>query len=199
MASPIISIPNNPAGQGNPLTPITGTPVGQTPSTGTTITSAAGLASQDASAAQGFTNAGAGIINAEQAYLQPLLTGDRTAVTQDLAPQINAVSSQYDAAFKALNKQNPRSGGSISSSENLMASKAGAISDTITSARSQAAQQESSLAGQVLSFASGESSISASTLSSIISSELAKSGQDAAAFGSLGGGIGSIIGGLIAA
>lgn len=66
--------------------------------------------------ARGKSDLGTGekMLQAPANFWQTLLSGDRTAMTSTLAPEISTVSSQYQAARKAASEFSPRGGGRTS-------------------------------------------------------------------------------------
>lgn len=127
--------------------------------------------------AEGTLNKSLSDLGAPLDMWKKILTGDKTAVTASMAPEINTILGQYDTAFKTQNELNPRGGGTTAFNQNLQYKKIGDILNTLLGARKEAAGQVASLAGQEASVGGEEASIG-SVLGQIGAGETSASIQD---------------------
>lgn len=80
-------------------------------------------------------------------YFQRLLSGDKTLMSQAVAPTANAISSQYDAARRTVNQNMPRGGFSSVLQAELPFQKAKATGDLFSILQPAAAQGLMGIAG----------------------------------------------------
>lgn len=84
-----------------------------------------------------------------EAYYQKLLTGNRASAMSAVAPTVNAINSQTDAATRQASAMGTaRGGGANAPQQQIDTTKQAAVESAITGARSGAAQGESAVAGE---------------------------------------------------
>jgi hypothetical protein len=98
-------------------------------------------------------------------YWSKILTGGRYDALEALAPEVNTITSQYDAGTRAMSEFSPRSGGRTSAMEENRFRKNADITKTLLGARPAAAQGLLSAASGVGALGSGELSSASSALS----------------------------------
>ena len=135
-----------------------------------------------------------GGITALQQYLQPLLSGDRQALTQAAAPQIAQITNQYDTAYQTISQLGPRGGGTNSAEASLRGKEASDVANTVNNERTQALTAEQQLVQTLLGSSATNSATSQSALSTALQGLLTQSGQNQQSSSSLGSGIGSLLG-----
>jgi hypothetical protein len=89
-------------------------------------------------------------------YYTTLMSGDRSAVSEALAPQINATNRAYDNANRTAAEFAPRGGGQASGIEALQTKQAGDVGSLFNTARSTGAAGLSSIAPLYGSLSSSE-------------------------------------------
>jgi len=83
-------------------------------------------------------------------YWQNLLGGSRTAITQAVAPETNAIQAQSDAAQRQQAAMGTaRGGGTAAANQQRQTTTQAAIDQGILAARPQAAQQEAAVGGKI--------------------------------------------------
>lgn len=139
-------------------------------------------------------------------YWQKLLEPPtRTSLLEQQAPVVSSVVGQYSTGRKSL-AQAPRGGGTNAVAANLPFEESGAITDLLEKQLSQnlnvlqpeAANAITGIAGVLSSLGLSELGISSQDLQALIGAKLVQSGQNTAAAGQAGQGIGAIIASLIA-
>lgn len=128
----------------------------------------------------------------------------RTGLLEQEAPVVSSVVGQYSTGRKAL-AQAPRGGGTNSISANLPFEESGAItgllqnrlSDVLNTLQPEAANALTGIAGILSSLGLSEMGLSQQDLQALIGAKIAQSGQNTAAAGEAGKGIGAIIAALI--
>lgn len=81
-----------------------------------------------------------------QNFWKPLVSGNRSAIDQFLAPERRAINQGYKSVSKNLATFGPRGGGRVSSLANADIARQGALSDLVFGARKTGANQLESLA-----------------------------------------------------
>src|SRR5215469_3069679 len=83
-------------------------------------------------------------------YWQNLLGGNRTAITQAVAPETNAIQAQSDAAARQQAAMGTaRGGGTAAANQDRQTQTQAQIDQGILAARPQAAQQEAAVGGKI--------------------------------------------------
>lgn len=132
-------------------------------------------------------------------FFKQLLTGDRTTVGQVLAPEIQAVMSQYDATKRNLGEYGPRGGGQVAALGSLAQQEAGQVGSLYSGARQRGAQGLEGIGQSLGQLGLGASGLGAQSFGQMLQSILGEQGleagitqrkQDAL------GGVGSLVGGL---
>lgn len=121
-------------------------------------------------------------------YNSKILSGDRAAVTQAEAPEINAVTGQADQAKKQQAAMGTsRSGGVNAGNQQRQTQVQGAVTDLIDKARPQAAASQASIGANTLGLGEGaaQSSTSDALNSYKLTSQNAKDSGAAAAAAAL--------------
>lgn len=98
-------------------------------------------------------------------YWTKILTGGRYDALEALAPEVNTITSQYDAGTRAMSEFSPRSGGRTSAMEENRFRKNADITRTLLGARPAAAQGLLTAASGVGSMGTSELGIGNSALS----------------------------------
>lgn len=93
-----------------------------------------------------LTGASQGVADVSK-FWKPLLSGNRTAIDQFLAPERRAINSGYDATARTLATLGPRGGGRISSLAKADTARQSQLSDLVFRGRKQAAGAMQDLAG----------------------------------------------------
>lgn len=97
-------------------------------------------------------NAGNETLGRSQSYYEPLISGDRSAVLQAVAPTVAAVNAQTDAQKRAIATSGTARGGGVNAvTQQLEGGKQAAIDQAITGARSGAAAGETQIGGTQIS------------------------------------------------
>jgi len=165
------------------------------------------------SAAQGQGILGAGANQTQQGvgaaapalqFLTKLVNGDQGEVTQAAQPEIDNITQQFDQIRNMISLQ-PRGGGKTSALAEAPFQKSGAIQRTEGQMRSNAAGALGGLATTLAGLGISEAGLGAGLeqqASNIAMNKaqmnIQETGNLMGMFGSLGQGIGSIVGGLIA-
>ena len=102
-----------------------------------------------------LANQGQGNMGLVQDYLRKLMSGDRGLTMQTLAPEINALTQQYQGATSAARGMYPRGGQTASQAAQLPYQLQGNINNLLFSARPQAAQQLGTLGSNQASLGLG--------------------------------------------
>lgn len=138
-------------------------------------------------------------------FYSKILSGDSNAISSAIGPQARAVDSQFAAAKKAADQGMVRGGARSVQQAELPFKKAGIISDAILKTQPEAAGKLMQIAQLLSSFGLQEQVLGAGLLGQSSQSQLAVRGQDNAEnaawtqmLGQIGGGIGSLFGGLAA-
>lgn len=127
-------------------------------------------------------------------FFQALMSGDRNAILNVLAPEVDTLTSQYDTGRKTAEEFAPRGGGRGAALEELPFRKAGEINKLVQGAHSAGASGLTSVASLFGQLGTGEmgggTNAADSAFSNIQTAKVNQQQQQAAA--------GSAIGGLIA-
>ncbi len=95
------------------------------------------------------TGKGLDLFNDPINYFQKLLSGDQQSMSEAVAPEARAISSQYDAAQRAAAIGNPRSGYRSSTMANLPFEQAGKVGDLYQRLRPTAAGALANIGGSI--------------------------------------------------
>lgn len=117
---------------------------------------------QSANVFNWFKKSGKGAMN----FWNTILSGDKTAIMSLLSPEISATNTSFDAASRQIDSLLPRGGGKVSAQAGVDTGRAQSISNLISSARPQAAQQLASLAGLFGQQSLGEAGLGVQALGS---------------------------------
>lgn len=108
-------------------------------------TGKSGVDTGRATTAQGVSG-----LSSSQAYWQKLMSGNRPALEQAVAPETNAVQSQGDAARRnAAATGTARGGGTAGANEQQKTDQMARIDNLLFGVRPQAAQQEAAVSGEI--------------------------------------------------
>jgi hypothetical protein len=133
-------------------------------------------------------------------FFETLLSGNRTAVTQTLAPEIQAVKDQYDATKRSIGEYGPRGGGQVAAIGSLEEKEAGQIGGLYSGARQRGAaglgEVGQALGGLGLSAESLASGDIGTILQSLLGQQQIEAGVTQRKQQALGG-LGSLIGSFI--
>jgi hypothetical protein len=133
-------------------------------------------------------------------YYTALLTGDRPAVTEALAPQTNAINRAYDVANRTATEFSPRGGGQASSIEALQAKQAGDVGALFNTARSTGAAGLGAIAPLYSSLSSSELGTAAGASATDINAQIQQAWLDfqrQQATSGLAGSLGATLGNLL--
>ena len=144
-------------------------------------------------------------------YFRTLLSGDRQAMGELLAPEIGAITGQADAARRNIAEFGPRGGGTTSAINNLETGKAQAIGELYQKARPYAAQGLSQIGSTLMGAGTANLGVAsgayegqagaygtqANAYNNIARLVEAERQRRSAAWGSLFEGIGNIAGGFL--
>jgi hypothetical protein len=137
-------------------------------------------------------------------YFRTLLSGDRQAMTELLAPELRQAGTAYEQGKRNIAEFGPRGGGTTSAISGLETARAGAVSDIYQKARPYAAQGLMQTGGLLTS--AGAQNLGTATgaygaqmggytnLAELVEKQRQARAQ---AWGGIGSGIGSILGGII--
>lgn len=148
---------------------------------------------------------GTSLLNQPLDYWKKILEPPtRTGLLEQEAPVVSSVVGQYSTGRKAL-AQAPRGGGTNAVSANLPFEESGAItgllqnrlSDVLNTLQPEAANAITGISGILSSLGLSELGISSQDLQALIGAKIAQAGQNTAAAGQAGQGIGAIIASLI--
>jgi hypothetical protein len=137
-------------------------------------------------------------------YLKPLVSGDRTAMTEALGPELGNIGRQFDSAKRNTAEFGPRGGGQAGELANLETQRASTIGDAYLKARPLAAGALTNI-GSIMTGA-GTSNFGAATgaynsqgnqYSNLAQQIAQERARRSAAWGSLFSGIGSAAGGFL--
>lgn len=114
---------------------------------------------------------GAGYLNGAQTGLsdlkkfwQPLVSGDRNAIDQFLAPERRAINQGATATAQSLNRMAPRGGGRVSALAGADVARQGALNDLVFGARKEGANQLAGLNQSSGQLGLGQMGVGASVL-----------------------------------
>lgn len=126
-------------------------------------------------------------------FYRTLLGGDRTALTETLAPEIGTVVGQFDTARKNIAQFAPRGGGRSAALGESQFKIADIITNLLAKSRRDAAGQVAAIGGQLGALGASELASAGGIAGSTINSLLLKRKQDIAAQTQLGTGIGKLL------
>jgi hypothetical protein len=127
-------------------------------------------------------------------FFQALMSGDRNAILNVLAPEVDTLTSQYDTGRKTAEEFAPRGGGRGAALEELPFRKAGEINKMVQGAQEKGASGLTSVASLFSQLGLGEIGAGTSAANSAFSNiQTAKENQQAQQASA-----GEAIGGLIA-
>lgn len=136
-------------------------------------------------------------------YFNTIMNGSQTNTEKQLAPQVNTVMKQYDAALNAGEQLGPKGGGRTSAIESAKTGKAGAYGNLLDSAAPTAAANLGSIGKDVAGAGAAAAGVGVAQTGQAIgqASGLANAtnNQNQNIFGnaaSAGSGIGQLIGGV---
>jgi len=139
-------------------------------------------------------------------YYQTLASGNPSAISQLIAPDVANISSQYTQAQKATDEFGARGGGATAANAEAQYGEAGAIASLFTGARqtgetglSTIAQLLGSMSLGSFSAGAGSAAGAASTAGSTVGQLQTQQQMQQQAQAALGGGLGSIIALLVGA
>ena len=151
--------------------------------------------------ASDFGQMGAGPLGMSLDYLRNILSANGQQAMAAVAPEEGRVIDQYDTARKAISSFSPRGGGTTSALAQSRLSQAGDISDLFTGARREAFGQAASLGTSLEGLSLSGSQLASADLQRILDSILTEQGfdvqqhgQNMAALGELGQGVGTLLG-----
>lgn len=117
------------------------------------------------SGGQGTTNQGLGELGQAANYNSKILSGNRSAVTEAMAPEINSVTSQANQLKKQQSAMGTsRGGGTNAGNQQLGTQESGQITNLIAQARPQASQALSQIGAQTGGIGLGEMGVGANLL-----------------------------------
>lgn len=131
-------------------------------------------------------------------FYQTLLGGDRTALTETLAPEIGTVVGQFDTARKNIAQFAPRGGGRSAVLGESRFKVADIITQLLAKSRREAAGQVAAIGGQLGALGSSELATAGGIAGGTISSLLVRREQEIAAQTQLGTGIGKLLAQIVA-
>lgn len=145
---------------------------------------------------QGSTlfNAGMPLLNQASSYYRALLSGNRGALTQALAPEIGAITDVYRGAEKGLERSGVRGAQRDMAEAEIGRERAGRIAGLVPALRPQAAQS----LGQLGQFATGQGTATTSGAGSLYGSILSGQRDDRRHADEQGSAFGAGLGGLVA-
>jgi phage-related minor tail protein len=104
-------------------------------------------ATQARDTGMGYLNLFSQNLDAPTGYFQKLLSGDKTLMSQAVAPTAGAISSQFDAAKRSVNQNMPRGGYSSTLQAELPFQKAQQVGNLFSTLQPAAAQGLMNIAG----------------------------------------------------
>lgn len=130
-------------------------------------------------------------------YLMPLLGGDKTAVTQTLAPEYDTILQQYDTARKTASETGPRGGAKGEAIAESTFKQADALSRLLQVVRREAANSVTGIGESRANRGVAKEATGIQSLDQAIASLTAKRGQNLQTYGDIGQGIGSVVASLL--
>lgn len=134
-------------------------------------------------------------------YFKKILGGDPAAMMEATRPERGRVIDQYDTARRAVSQFAPRGGGATSAVAGSFLQEAQQLGDVTSTARREAIGQAGQLGATLQGLGLSADDMASRDLNSIISTimsnkqlDLTKRGQNFAAVGELGQGLGSLLG-----
>lgn len=137
-------------------------------------------------------------------YWKRILTGGRYPALEEMSPETQTITSQYDSSLRSTSQFQPRGGGTSAQMEELRFKRAADITNLLLKARPQAAtnvqrigEDFGSLGQSELSSAAAAAHGAASTATDLATLQAKRDAEDAAArdsmFNDIGSGLGDII------
>ena len=130
-------------------------------------------------------------------YLTKILSGDKSTVTEALAPEYEQILSQYDTARRNLMETGPRGGAKGEKVAESYFSQADAMSRLMQIARGEAAKEVARIGEARAGRGVAKEVTGLRSVDSILQTLTEKRRQNVATFGDIGQGIGSIIAAMI--
>ena len=150
-----------------------------------------------ADAAKTFTGAGEGATGTAQNYFTSLL-GNRSQALDAASPEVSTVMDQFDSAHKAAAEFNPRGGGRATLNAQKPYQMAGVVGKLLSASRNNAASTLGNLGINEEGLGVSATNAGTTAASDLGKNELDYQKQKASEYGSIGSGIGGILGKLIA-
>lgn len=145
-----------------------------------------------ASAKQLLPQAEAGL-GAANRYYAPLLSGNRQAMMEAIAPEANTIISQYDTAKRAASEFAPRGGGRTATLAELPFAESGAITNLLNTVRPNAAGATADIGKTYGALASSLLTRNTGAASSLLNYSLQSRGQSFNQAEQIGGSIGTLL------
>ena len=162
-------------------------------------------ADQSGQLAQSLSAQGQESIAPAQQYFKGLLSSNPSELMAATAPERGRVIDQYDAARQATAEFGPRGGGTNSALAASRTQQAAQLGDILSTGKREAATASSSLGTTLAGLGMTAKQLQSADLNTILQSiltregfDIEKRGQNAAAIGAIGEGVGSILGGYLA-
>jgi hypothetical protein len=126
---------------------------------------------------------GLSLFDQPEKFWSTLLSGNRDAIADQMAPEASTIVSQYDAGRKAVSEFGARGGGKNSTLAELPTKQAGDIGKLMQGLRPEAAKQLSNIAQVLASLGLSQEQIGTALFSQTIQNLLGRRGQNIAESG----------------
>lgn len=133
----------------------------------------------------GISNYGQGLVgqatdtmSPAASYWSKILSGDKAAMTEAVAPSVRMLQTSYDAARKNVNQNMARGGYQSAAAAELPFQRAGAISDLLSKLQPEAATQITNLAKILGDLGLSETSLGQNLLNMALNAQLTRRGQN---------------------
>lgn len=136
------------------------------------------------------TGAGEGDLNTVSSYFKNLLSGNPSQVNAAVAPQVDAIHSQFSQIKNMFQTNQQRGGGTTSTLASLPTKEQGQIEGLTQSAETSAAGQLGQIGGQEAQIGLGEEGVGANLINAATGSATQLQGQE---FSLMGNVLGALI------
>jgi hypothetical protein len=130
-------------------------------------------------------------------YYSKILSGDRAAMTEAMAPEIGQITGQLNQEKQNISKFTPQGGGQTGLLSELPFQQEGQVTQLLQQARPMAAQGLEQVAGLAGQEALGFGNLAQNAFTTDINALLGKASQDMPMQQQLGAGVGGLLGGVL--